>query len=209
MSAAQPPAEGHATNFIRHWTIAPRAVRAGFGEGAAIGADLVRALLIDVGMAGPDQVFGGLVHEFKVIARVVEMLSAAGRPVETEPMHGIEDRIDVLLLLLLRIGVIEAHVARAAVVAREAEVQADRLGVAEMQVAVGLGREARANFRRIGRRLRVRARGARPAAPRARCVRAARKVGVDDVADEVRNVRRCGFRLALRHGVSGSFQALF
>jgi len=34
-------------------------------------------------------------------------------------------------------------VADAAVVAREAEVEKDRLGVAEVQVAVGLGREAR------------------------------------------------------------------
>jgi hypothetical protein len=124
-------------------------------------------------------------------------------------MHRVENRIDVLLFFLFRIGVVEAHVTRAAIVACQAEVQTDRFGVAEVQVAVGLRRETRANFRRIGRRFRVCARGAGPAAPGARCVRAAREVRVDDVADEVRDVRRGGFGLALRHGVSESFQALF
>ena len=41
------------------------------------------------------------------------------------------------------IGVVEAQVALAAELGGEAEVEADRLGVADVQVAVGLGREAR------------------------------------------------------------------
>jgi hypothetical protein len=42
-------------------------------------------------------------------------------------------------------------VAQAAVVAREAEVEADRLRVADVQVAVRLGRKAGADRRRVGR----------------------------------------------------------
>jgi phosphohistidine phosphatase SixA len=61
--------------------------------------------------------------------RVVQVVSPA--PVEAEPAHRVDDGVDVLLLFLLRIGVVEAQVAAAAVVARQAEVQADRLGVAE------------------------------------------------------------------------------
>jgi hypothetical protein len=45
----------------------------------------------------------------------------------------------------VRVGVVEAHVARAAVVAGEAEVQADRFRVAEVQVAVRFRREAGAD----------------------------------------------------------------
>jgi cardiolipin synthase len=60
-------------------------------------------------------------------------------------LHRVLDAVDVLLLLFLGIGVVEAHVAHAAVVARQAEVQADALGVAHVQVAVGLGREAGAD----------------------------------------------------------------
>src|SRR5262249_8865062 len=43
---------------------------------------------------------------------------------------------------LLGVGVVEAEVTLAAVLLRQAEVQADRLGVADVQVAVGLGGEA-------------------------------------------------------------------
>ena len=45
-------------------------------------------------------------------------------------------------LFLGRVGVVEAQVALAAELVGEAEVQADGLGVADVQVAVGLGRKA-------------------------------------------------------------------
>jgi hypothetical protein len=66
-------------------------------------------------------------------------------------LHGFLDGVDVLLLFLLGVGVVEAQVAGAAVGLRQAEVQADALGVADVQVAVGLGREARADARRVQR----------------------------------------------------------
>jgi hypothetical protein len=64
-------------------------------------------------------------------------------------MHRIDDGVYVFLFLLLRVGVVEAQVAGAGVVQGQAKVQADRLGMAEMQVAVGLRREAGADFRRV------------------------------------------------------------
>ena len=69
----------------------------------------------------------------------------AGVPREAQPVHGVDDRVHVLGVFLHRIRVVEAQVADAAVVARQAEVQADALGMAHVQVAVGLGREARAD----------------------------------------------------------------
>src|SRR5487761_2658884 len=107
------------------------------------------------------------------------MLGAVSAPAETEPAHRIEVGIDVLLLFLFRTGVVEAHVADAAVVAREAEVE----------VAVGLGRKARADFRRIGRRARMRGGQAGAPAPGARRVFARGQVRVDGVADEISEVR--------------------
>src|SRR5262249_49777485 len=62
---------------------------------------------------------------------------------EAEPAHVAHDRVDVLLALLGRIGVVEAEVAVPVELLREAEVEADRLGVADVEVAVGLGRKAR------------------------------------------------------------------
>jgi hypothetical protein len=70
---------------------------------------------------------------------VVEVLA----PVEAQPAHVALDGVDVLLLLLGRVGVVEAQVAAAAELPRDAEVEADRLGVPDVQVAVGLGRKAR------------------------------------------------------------------
>ncbi len=120
-------------------------------------------------------------------------------------MHRIEYGIDVFLLFLFRIGVVEAHVAHAAVIACEAEIEADRLGVAEVQVAVGLGRKARADFRRIGRRAGVGRREAGAPAPGARRILAAGEVGVDGVADEIGEVRS-GRAGRLIHGFDSAWR---
>jgi len=53
----------------------------------------------------------------------------------------VHDRIDVLDLLLRGVRVVEPEVAHAAVLLRDPEVEADRLGVADVDVTVRLGRE--------------------------------------------------------------------
>src|SRR5581483_2959765 len=60
-----------------------------------------------------------------------------------QPLDVGADRVDVLDLLLLGVGVVEAEVAAAAVLLGDPEVEADRLGVADVEVAVGLGGEPR------------------------------------------------------------------
>src|SRR6185312_11087652 len=57
------------------------------------------------------------------------------------PAHIGLDGIDVFLLLLGRIGVVEAQIAAAGKFLRDAEIERDRLGVADMQIAVRLRRE--------------------------------------------------------------------
>ncbi len=118
--------------------VAPGAVRARLGEGAAVLADLVGGEVVDVGLAGLDQVDGPVVELVEVVGGVVEMLA----PVEAEPADVLLDRVDVLLLFLDRVGVVEAQVAAAAELLGDPEVERDRLGVADVEVAVRLGREA-------------------------------------------------------------------
>ena len=144
--------------------VAAGAVPAGLGERAAVLADLVGREVVHVGLAGPDQVDGPRVELLEVVGRVVEVLA----PVEPEPAHVRLDGVDVLLLFLRGVRVVEAQVAAAAELARNAEVEADRLRVADVQVAVRLGREAGDD------------RGV-PAVP---------EVGGDDLADEVASFRR-------------------
>src|SRR4029077_19962694 len=64
-------------------------------------------------------------------------------PVEAKPVYVPLDGVDVFLLLLHGIGIVEANVVAAAEFDGKAEVQADRLCVAEMQIAVRLRWKAR------------------------------------------------------------------
>ena len=99
-------------------------------------ANLVGAQAVDVGQAVPNQVHGVLVQLLEVVGREVQ----AG-PLESQPPHVLLDRLDVLDVFLRRVRVVEPQVARSAELLRDAEVQADRFGVADVQVAVRLGRE--------------------------------------------------------------------
>ena len=144
--------------------VPPGAVPAGLRQRAAVLADLVGGQVVDVGLAGPDERDGPRVELVEVVGRVVEVLA----PVEPEPADVRLDGVDVLLLLLRRVRVVEAQVAPAAELPRDAEVEADRLGVADVEVAVRLRREARHDRR----------------------VAALPHVGGNDLADEVGSLGR-------------------
>ena len=101
-------------------------------------ADLLGGLVVHVRLALADQLDGVLVHRVEVVRRP----ELAG-PLEAEPADVFLDRADVFLFFLGGVGVVVAEVAGAVVFLGDAEVQADALGVADVQVAVGLRREAR------------------------------------------------------------------
>ncbi|PRD39768.1 UNVERIFIED_CONTAM: hypothetical protein NCL1_01509 [Trichonephila clavipes] len=129
---------------LLHRACAVRRVGAGLAQRAAAFADLLRGLRVDIGLAGADQLDGEIVQLLEIIRGVADL---AG-PVEAEPVHIALDGVDVLLRLLLRVGVVEAQVAGAGAARMrgsflgETEVQADRLGMTDVQVAVRLRREA-------------------------------------------------------------------
>ena len=100
-------------------------------------ADLVGGEVVDVGFAGLDELEGPLVELAEVVGGVAEAV-----PVEAEPADVFLDGVDVLLLFFFGIGVVEAQVGFAAELVGEAEVEADGLGVADVEIAVGLGWKA-------------------------------------------------------------------
>ena len=122
--------------------VAERRVGARRAEVAAVFRHVVGILAVDVGVAGRDEILGHQVQLLEVIAGKIQVALAVLLPAETEPLDAVDDGVDVFLLFPGRVGVVEAQMAHALVVARHAEVQADRLGVADVQVAVRLGREA-------------------------------------------------------------------
>ena len=95
--------------------------------------------IADVGLAGLDELDGPLVQLVEVVGGVEEAVF----PVEAEPADVLHDGIDVLLLFLFGVGVVEAEIGLAAEFRGEAEIQADRFGVADVQIAVRLRRKAR------------------------------------------------------------------
>ncbi len=100
-------------------------------------ANLVGGEVIDVGFAVVDELEGPLVELGEVVGGVAEAI-----PVEAEPADVFLDGVDVLLLFFFGIGVVEAQVGFAAELVGETEVEADGLGVADVEVAVGLGWES-------------------------------------------------------------------
>ena len=63
------------------------------------------------------------------------------RPLVAQPAHVLHDRVHEVLVFLQRVGVVEAQVGAPAELGGQAEIQADGLGMAEVQIAVGLRRK--------------------------------------------------------------------
>ena len=174
-------------------------ILARFLERATVFAHFVCSLFIHIGIARADQMLGKAEHVVEVRAREVEVRFIAELPVEAEPTDAVHDAVNILLILLDGIGVVKAHVAGAAVVTGKAEVQTDALGMADVQIAVRLRREARANAGRVGLALfELLGIGRGMPAPEAGQVGTAGQIVVDDVSNKVGDLRfgdRCfGFR---------------
>ena len=62
-------------------------------------------------------------------------------PTVDQPMHVLHDGIDVLRFLFRRVGVVHSNVADAIELVRNPEIQANRLGMTDMKIAVGFRRK--------------------------------------------------------------------
>jgi hypothetical protein len=106
-------------------------------------ADLIGGEVVDVSFSSPDELQSPLVELGEVVGGVAEAV-----PLEAEPAYIFLDGVDVLLLLFFRVRVVEAQVGLAADFVGEAEVDADGLGVADVEVAYFLVRTSSAMMSR-------------------------------------------------------------
>jgi hypothetical protein len=120
---------------------------------APVDTHLLRCLLVHIGVTGFNQVLRGAVHEVKVVAGLVGGGVFGAIPLKAQPFDGVNNAVDVFDVFFLGVGVVKAQVAHTAVVTRQAKVDADALGVAHVQVAVGFGRKAGADFGGVWRPL--------------------------------------------------------
>ena len=164
---------GEQVEVLLHRTVTVRAVAARLGEGAAVFAHFLGTEVADERLAGLDQLDGPGMQLVEIVGGIADL---AG-PLEAQPLDVGLDGIDVHLVFLGRVGVIEAQMAIASEFLGQAEVQADRLGVADVQVTVGLRGETGDDLR----------------------VLAGIQVGLNDLAQEVRG----GGGLWLAHGILG------
>ena len=115
-----------------------RAFDARLGQRAAGIFDLLGGKVAHERLALLDEADGVRVDVVKEVGRV-----ALARPFIAQPMDVGADGVDELRLFLGRVGVVKEEVALAAVFEGGAEVDEHALGVADVQIAVGFGREAR------------------------------------------------------------------
>ncbi|BAF61048.1 hypothetical protein PTH_2866 [Pelotomaculum thermopropionicum SI] len=118
---------------LLHRPVAVGAFPAGLGQSAAVLPYFLRAQVADVGLAGLNQLDGVLVHLLKVVRGVKE----PAVPIKPEPFYILLDRLHIFLVFFGRVGIVEPQVAQPAVLSGEAEIEADRFGMPDMQVAVG------------------------------------------------------------------------
>ena len=112
------------------------------GECAAIFANLVGVQAADVGVPLLNQLLGPLVQLLEIV-RGVELAIV---PTEAQPADVLFNGVDVLDVFLGGIRIVEAEVALAAELLGDAEVEADRFRVPDVQIAIGLGRKAGHHF---------------------------------------------------------------
>ena len=144
---------------LGHAAVAERRIAARFGQGAAVGAHCFGIEVADEGLAVGDQLECAAVEHLEVV-RGMALLG----PFETEPVDVLANGLDEFDILARRIGIVEAQVAGTGEIPGDAEIQTDALGVAQVQVAVRLGRKTRVHLA---------------------VVLAAGAVGADDLANEV------------------------
>ena len=130
---------GEEVEVLLYRTVPVRAVDARLRDRPAAPPDLLVALAVHVRLPVPDQADRQGVQLFVIIRGEEELLF----PVEPEPAHVAPDRFDVFHVLGFGVRVVEPHVAVAAELHGDAEVDADRFGVADVQEAVRLGGETR------------------------------------------------------------------
>ena len=118
--------------------VAVRRDRRCFGI-TAVFPELFRCELADIGKSLFDEFYRKLIVLFKIIRAVKEPVA----PVKSEPVDILLDRIYVFGVFLRRIGIIHSQIAETVELLRHSEVDADRLAVTDMKIAVRFGRKSR------------------------------------------------------------------
>ena len=112
---------------------------------AAVFLELLRRKLTHVGETLLYQLYRVFIGLFKIVGAEEKPVS----PVKAQPVDVLLNGLNEFVVLLGRVRVVHAQVAQSAEMLRRAEVYRQRLAVADMQIPVRLGREARVYFHAV------------------------------------------------------------
>ncbi|OQA32217.1 MAG: hypothetical protein BWY57_02122 [Betaproteobacteria bacterium ADurb.Bin341] len=90
-------------------------------------------------MPAANQVLGDFVHRVEAVGRAIKPVT----PVKSEPADILLDVLGIFIGLLGRIRIVHTQMTPTAELLRHAEIDADRLGVSDVDIAVGLRRKTR------------------------------------------------------------------
>ena len=144
-SANSPAHAAEEVEVLADAAVPVRAFLARLRERAAVGLDLLGREVIDVGETFLDE----LLRECVELVEVIGGIELAISPGKAEPLDVLLDGVDVLRVLLRRVRVVKAQVAKAAVRFGQAEIQADGFCMPHMKVPVRLRWEARMDALRV------------------------------------------------------------
>ena len=146
-------------------TIPERALDARLAESAALRRDRLRILVVDVGLALLDEEERPLVELLEVVGGMDDPAGGVAQPGDV-----VADGLDELGILGTGVGVVQTKVAHSVEIFGDAEISDDRLGVPDVQIAIGFGWEPGLDLAAVG----------------VGC-----KVCTDNFANEIRSGRLC------------------
>ena len=126
------------TQIFLHAPAAVRALLAGSIEIPAVLPDFLSRQVTDKGLALLDQKDGTFIHLFKIIGGKEKPVLK----IRSQPLHILYNGLHKLRLLLGGVGVVKAQIKLSAVFLCQAVIQQNGLCMPDMQITVGLRREA-------------------------------------------------------------------
>ena len=106
-------------------------------ERAAVFTDFITRQIIDISLTQANQLFGVFIEFIEIVRRIEHAVV----PVKTEPFDIAFNRFYIFRIFFRRIRVIKAEIRYSAIFLGNAEIQADRLGVADVEIAIRFRRE--------------------------------------------------------------------
>ena len=122
---------------LLHRPVPPRRC-GGYADGAPVLLELLRGELAHIGQPLFDQLHRVLIHLREIVGGIEKPVV----PVKAQPVDILLDGLHILHVLLGGVGVVHAEIAHTAVLLGGAKINGQRLAVTDVEIAVGLGREA-------------------------------------------------------------------